>query len=63
MVKIYFTSDGKAVIRFPSGLIPDAATCAKVAQILNSAAARCAEEGMPENENGGGCCRSLHQTQ
>lgn len=46
MVKIYFTSDGKAVIRFPSGLIPDAATCAKVAQILNAAVARRAEAGM-----------------
>lgn len=63
MIRIYFTDDGKAVIRFPSGLIPDAATCARGAQILNAAATRRAEAGMPENENGGGCCRSLHQTQ
>ena len=63
MVKIYFTSDGKAIIRFPSGLIPDAATCAKVAQILNAAVARRAEAGMSETEKGGGCRHNLHQTQ
>lgn len=34
-IKIYFTEDGKAVIRYPAGLIPDSESVKRVSQILN----------------------------
>lgn len=39
-ITIYFTSDGKAVIRWPAGVIPDSATVAQVAEIINKEAAK-----------------------
>ena len=39
-ITIYLNSDGKAVIRWPAGIIPDTETVHRVVEILNEEATR-----------------------